>query len=141
PVASFVFVPGDSSATLIAPTNNAQNVANSATLQVVVSNSSPGNITVKFYGRAVTNSSDDFELIALPDTQFYVSSLNGGVPEMFYSQAEWIITNRISRNIAYVAQLGDITQNGDVKTSGSNLTEWRNSTNAMYRIESPTRTF
>jgi hypothetical protein len=86
------------------------------------------------------NPATDFTLVALPDTQFYVSSLNGGTPSMFYSQAEWIITNRIPRNIAYVAHLGDISQSGDIIGAGPNTTEWRNATNALYRIESQART-
>ncbi len=142
PVASFVFIPGPITTTLLSPTNNAQNITGSASLQVNVSNSLAGPLTVKFYGRpANTNPPSDFSLVALPDTQFYVSSLHGGVPEMFYSQAEWIITNRISRNIAYVAQLGDLTQNGDLKGTASNQQEWLNATNALYRVESPARTF
>ena len=141
PVASFVFIPAAAVVSLISPADNAQNVANVASLKVAVTNSAGGPVTIRFYGRPATmNPADDFEIIALPDTQFYVSSLNGGVPEMFYSQAEWIITNRVSRNIAYVAQLGDITQNGDIKNGGANTTEWRNATNAMYRVENPTRT-
>jgi hypothetical protein len=141
PVASFVFIPAPATATLLSPANDAQNLPNSVTLQAAVSNNAAGNLSLTFYGRpAGTNSGDDFEIIALPDTQFYVSSLNGGVPAMFYSQTEWIISNRLSRNIAYVAQLGDITQNGDLKSGSPNTTEWLNATNAMYRVENPSRT-
>ena len=80
----------------------------------------------------------DFTLVALPDTQFYVSSLNGGLPAMFTSQTDWIVTNRPVRNIAYVAQLGDCVQNGD---NGGNNTEWLEATNALYRLENPNTTF
>src|SRR5436190_11217441 len=79
----------------------------------------------------------DFTLVALPDTQFYSSSLNGGLPAMFTSQADWIVANRPSRNIAYVAQLGDCVQNGD--NSGNN-TEWLVATDALYRLENPNTT-
>ncbi len=141
PAASFVFVPAGATVTLLSPVNNTANVASSVTLQAAVSNSTPSNVTVNFYGRpAAVNPANDFEVIALPDTQFYVSSLNGGLPAMFTSQTEWIITNRISRNIAYVAQLGDVSQNGDIKGSAANTTEWQNATNALYRLENPTRT-
>jgi hypothetical protein len=141
PVASFVFIPASSTLSLVAPTNSAQNVGNNPDLQVGVSNAAPGNLTVKFYGRVgEVNPATDFTIVALPDTQFYVSSLNGGTPSMFYSQAEWIITNRVPRNIAYVAHLGDISQSGDIVGGSPNTTEWRNATNALYRIESPART-
>lgn len=141
PVASFVFIPAAATATLVAPAHNAVGQLNSPALQVSVSNAAPGNLTAKFYGRvADVNPAVDFAIVALPDTQFYTSELNGGQKEMFYAQAEWIITNRVSRNIAYVAQLGDITQNGDLIGSSPNTTEWRNATNAMYRLENPSRT-
>jgi hypothetical protein len=95
---------------------------------------------VNFYGRVGgANPRTDFTIIALPDTQNYTASLHGGVPGMFISQAEWIITNRVSRNIAYVAHLGDIVNYGDI-WNGPNTTEWGNATNAMYRIENPLRT-
>jgi len=142
PVASFVFVPAAATATLISPADHAQNLGVAPTLSVAVTNLAAGNLTAKFYGREVvtSNTGPDFVLALLPDTQFYVSSLNGGVPGMFYAQAEWIVTNRVARNIAYVAHLGDISQSGDVIGSSANTTEWRNATNAMYRLENPTRT-
>lgn len=80
----------------------------------------------------------DFTLVALPDTQFYVSSLNGGSPAIFTSQADWIVANSAARNIAYVAQLGDCVQNGD---NGGNNAEWLEATNALYRLENPNNTF
>src|ERR1051325_344526 len=124
PVASFVFIPAQITATLVAPINNAQGLTNSPELKVAVSNGAPGSLTVRYYGRvADSNAAADFAIVALPDTQFYTGVLNGGQPEMFYAQAEWIITNRIPRNIVYVAGLGDISQNGDIKGTGSNTTE------------------
>ena len=80
----------------------------------------------------------DFTLVALPDTQYYVSSLNGGLPAMFVSQTDWIVANRAVRNIAYVAQLGDCVENGD---NGGNNAEWLVATNALYRLENPNTTF
>src|SRR5438034_1734191 len=80
----------------------------------------------------------DFTLVALPDTQYYVSSLNGGLPAMLVSQTDWIVANSSIRNIAYVAQLGDCVQNGD---NGGNNAEWLEATNALYRLENPNTTF
>ena len=77
----------------------------------------------------------DFTIVVLPDTQFYTSERNGGQAAMFVAQAEWIISNRVSRNIAYVATEGDISNDG----SGV-VTQWRNATNALYRLEDPVRT-
>lgn len=77
----------------------------------------------------------DFTIVVLPDTQMYTASRNGGEPAMFTTQTEWIVSNRVSRNIAYVALEGDISNDG----SGV-LTQWRHATNALYRLEDPART-
>lgn len=141
-VASFVFIPATATATLVSPADYAQNQVSNPSLKVSVSNTVSGNLTVSYFGRiAPVNPATDFSIAILPDTQFYVSSLNGGLPEMFYAQAEWIITNRVLENIVYVTQLGDISQNGDLKGGSANTAEWRNATNAMYRLENPSRTF
>jgi hypothetical protein len=142
PVASFVFIPSGAAPGLLSPDDRAWGLPTRPTLQVAISNAVAGEATVRFFGRVGTvNPAPDFSIVLLPDTQFYVSSLYGGRPEMFIAQAEWIITNRLARNIAYVAHLGDITQNGDlIGTNTLNLTEWRNATNAMYRLENPVRT-
>lgn len=141
PVASFVFIPAAATAAVVAPLHNAVGQPNSPNLQVNVSNAAPGNLTVSYYGRvAQVNPAVDFSIVALPDTQFYTGELNGGTKEMFIAQAEWIITNRVSRNIAYVAHLGDFSQNGDIKSGADNRTEWRNGTNAIYRLEDSGRT-
>jgi hypothetical protein len=142
---SFSIVPAPVSATLISPQNNAPNLGASPILTVAVSNRAPENVTVTFYGREADTSylGRDFAIAVLPDTQNYAreSSGNGdAVKEMWFAQTDWIVANRVSRNIAYVAHLGDVTQNGDIKNGSANTTEWRNATNAMYRLENPTKT-
>ena len=77
----------------------------------------------------------DFTIVALPDTQMYTSLRKGGTPAMFTAQTEWIVSNRVSRNIVYVTTEGDISDDG----SGVD-TQWRNATNALFRIEDPART-
>lgn len=142
PVASFVFIPTALNANIISPADHAQNLSKTPTLQVSVTNATSNALTVQFFGRvAVSNPPTDFAIVALPDTQYYTAERFGGTKEMFIAQTEWIITNRVSRNIAYVAHLGDISDSGDIKSGSANLTEWRNATNAMYRIEDPARTF
>lgn len=141
PVASFVFIPSAMSANLVSPPSNSQNRSVSPSLQVAVTNSVPGNLSVKFYGgRVVYGQGEDFTIVALPDTQFYTDEVNGATKEMYIAQTEWIIANRVSRKIAYVAHLGDISNSGDVVGTSPNTSQWRNATNAMYRLESPTRT-
>jgi hypothetical protein len=121
---------------LVAPASNAVTVGTSPTLTVGVSDPASNNLSVKFYGRVAAPGSN-FTIVALPDTQYYVSSKNGGVPGMFYAQADWIRTNALLRNIAFVAQLGDCVEYGDTNNGPSNLAEWRNATNALYRLEPP----
>ena len=54
---------------------------------------------------------------------------------MLVAQAEWILSNRASRNIVYVATEGDISNDGN-----QIATEWLRATNALYRLEDPVRT-
>ncbi|HRT09669.1 MAG TPA: Ig-like domain-containing protein [Candidatus Paceibacterota bacterium] len=127
---------------LISPTNNTPNAGVSTALQVLVTNHVPGNLTARFYGREVfvPYPAPDFSIVLLPDTQNYAAEKYGGTKEMFIAQTEWIITNRVARNIAYVSNLGDIVNDGDIYQGQPNLTQWRNATNAMYRLENPNRT-
>ncbi|MBI2927274.1 MAG: fibronectin type III domain-containing protein [Verrucomicrobia bacterium] len=123
---------------LVAPANGAVGVSTSPILKADVWDVDGDNLDVTFYGRmAPTVPGPDFTIVVLPDTQYYVSSLFGGTPDMFVAQTEWILANRASRNITYVAHLGDCVQNGD--NNGDN-TEWLYATDAMYRLEDPLRT-
>lgn len=61
-------------------------------------------LDVTFYGRplqAVNNP--DFTIIVIPDPQYYSLMY----PAIFNAQTEWIVNNRDSSNIIYVASLGD----------------------------------
>lgn len=139
PVASFVFIPSIA-ATQFSPADEATGVGASPTLSVSVPNPIDGNLTVTFYGRPLPiaqNTNQDFTLAVLPDTQFYSATLHGGVPAMFQSQTDWLISHRTNLNLAFVSHLGDITQNGQ---NGGNNVEWRVATNAMYRLENPVTT-
>ena len=131
--------------TLISPADNAQNLGATATLKVAVSNTAPGTVNVTYYTREapLPGPGPDFLIPVLPDTQNYAREAAGSgdaTKEMWFSQTEWIITNRVSQNIPYVATLGDCVQDGDIFNGGANSTQWRNATNAMYRLEIPSRT-
>ena len=125
---------------LLSPASNAVNVSTSPTLQVKVSEPGSGPLTVRFYGRLARNPGPDFTVAALPDTQYYSSSMNGGSPAIFAAQTDWIVANRAASNIAYVAHLGDIVNYGDTNRGVEELTAWRNVTNALYRLENPVTT-
>jgi len=54
-----------------------------------------------------------FEIIALPDTENYVNVPNPqapypGFPGIMEAQTQWIVDNRVSENIVFVTQLGDL---------------------------------
>jgi len=55
--------------------------------------------------------SAEFTVVLIPDTQNYTLPMNGGNIAMFTAQTQWIVNNRVSRNIVAVAGLGDITNN------------------------------
>ncbi len=133
------------SAALVSPADGAVNLGASPNLTATVSNTLPDAVNVTFYGHEVGKPypGPDFLIPVLPDTQNYAREAAGSgtaVRGMWYAQTEWIITNRVSRNIAYVSQLGDIVQNGDILSGSPNDNEWEIATNAMYRLESPSRT-
>jgi hypothetical protein len=142
---NFSIVPAPVSATLISPQSNTPNLGASPILTAAVSNQASGAVTVSFYGReaATPFPGKDFLIAALPDTQNYAREAAGNgdaVKEEWFAQTDWLVANRVSRNVAYVAHLGDVVQNGDIKNGSQNNTEWRNATNAMYRLENPIKT-
>jgi len=123
---------------VLSPTNGATVAASSATLEIVPLHPSGGDLEVTFYGRAgVAAPGPDFTLVAIPDTQYYVARMNGGSPDTFTAQTDWIVANRAARNIAFVTQLGDCVQSGD---KGGDNAEWLCATNALYRLENPQTT-
>ncbi len=124
---------------LISPASNSVNMSTSVVLNVSVSDPNSSALTVKFFGR-IAPPGPDFTVAALPDTQYYTAQSRGAVIGMFTAQTDWLVNNRVSRNVAYVAGLGDIVDHGDTNAGPSNLAEWLNATNALYRLENPVTT-
>lgn len=79
----------------------------------------------------VSENQGEFTLIHLPDTQFYTGEVCCGTPAILDSQIVWIVRNKASKNIVYVAQVGDITEQGDVAGHGF---EWVNA-EKYYQLE------
>ena len=65
--------------------------------------------------------SDQFTIVALPDTQFYSKTY----PSIFTAQTQWIVNNRQALNIQLVLGLGDI-----VDAAGQTY-QWTNAVNAV----------
>lgn len=130
---------------LVSPKENSGKVGVAPELEVAVDNDAPDDLTVTFFGREAPTPQPgpDFAIAVLPDTQNYArenSSRGNAKKEMWFAQTDWIVANRVSQNIAYVAHLGDCVQNGDIKGGRPNHREWNIATNAMYRLENRSRT-
>ncbi|HET9681388.1 MAG TPA: LamG-like jellyroll fold domain-containing protein, partial [Candidatus Limnocylindrales bacterium] len=120
---------------LVGPADQSAGVPLSPTLEVTASDPDGQNLTVQFYGRsAVSTPGADFTIVGMPDTQNYTGELSGGTNAILTSQTSWITANRASRNIAYVATLGDCVQNGD---NGGNDIEWQHANTSYSVIENP----
>ncbi|MFO1440414.1 MAG: Ig-like domain-containing protein [Verrucomicrobiaceae bacterium] len=131
--------------TLGAPGNNAAGIGGSVTLNATLSDPENDPLTVTYYGRKTVPAAPgaDFSLIQIPDTQFYsentgrnaVGGSSGAVIGLFNAQTEWIRDNRVTRNIAFTAHMGDMVQNGDTFQQ-----EWINASGAMSLIENQVTT-
>lgn len=73
----------------------------------------------------VSNLIPDFTLVVLPDTQVYSKEY----PEIFESQAQWIVDQKQPRNIVFVSHSGDITDSWDSKS------EWENVNRALSLLD------
>lgn len=69
--------------------------------------------------------SDEFTIIALPDTQFYSKSY----PQIFFSQTQWIADHLKDQNIKLVIGLGDIVD------GGGSATQWQAADSAYSLIK------
>ena len=81
-------------------------------------------------GRVQWAPGEDFAVVALPDTQFYACGCRGGSPETFYAQTAWAVEVAEERNVAFVTQLGDCVENGDLEMS-----EWEVADAAFTTVE------
>jgi hypothetical protein len=77
------------------------------------------------------------EVIILPDTQEYTKQENGGLIGMFTAQTQWIVDNRVSRNIVGVANVGDICDSWDEPAV---TTEYNRALTATDKLEDPVTT-
>lgn len=126
--------------TLASPADEATEVPLTAQLSALVSDLNGGNLQVKFFGRSIgsVTNTDDFSVVALPDTQYYSENVGGTRAAIFSAQTDWIVAEKDARNIGFVLHLGDITEHGDNPTYATN--EWANASNALYRLENPETT-
>ena len=122
---------------LFSPSNGLTGASIPTSLDVSVSDPAGSNLTVTFYGRVASTPGPDFTIVALPDTQYYSATLEGGLPAMFTAQTQWIVNNRVADNIAFVIGLGDIVQHGN---NGGNYLEWTNANASANLLDDPVAT-
>jgi len=72
-------------------------------------------------------AADKFTIAILPDTQNYVD--DDKEIRHFKKQMQWIVDNRVNRNIVFVTHVGDIVQNG------GSAVEWQRTIAAMSILE------
>jgi hypothetical protein len=128
-------------ATLVMPADGAQGVGANPTLEVNVTDPDGDAMDVAFFGRQVDGvTSENFTIVAMPDTQFYACGANctqNGDPATFSAQTQWALDQLDTLNVAFVTQLGDCVQNGD---NGGDDSEWMVASNAFAIIEDPITT-
>jgi hypothetical protein len=123
---------------LSGPADGATVSGTTAALQVSLSDPTNDPLTVTFYGRQAlpTTPGPDFTLMTLPDTQFYSENTGGTRFANFTAQTNWIVSQKTPRNVAFVAHMGDMVQNGDNVPA-----EWTRANQAMSILENPTTVF
>ncbi len=81
------------------PANGATGVSANPSLCVTVHDLNADTMSVTFKGREATPSGDNFTIVVLPDSQYYASAY----PSTYTAQTQWIVDNRVARNIVYVS--------------------------------------
>jgi hypothetical protein len=128
-------------ATAVSPADGATITGTSTNLQVNVADPEGDAMTVTFYGRHTTPATPgpDFSVVALPDTQYYSAGDSSHAQTVtvqqligtFGAQTQWILDNKITRNIAFVSHMGDIVDKADIDI------QWKRATAAMAKLEHP----
>jgi hypothetical protein len=82
-------------------------------------------VTITSQTACANPSSENFAIVALPDTQYYSQSY----PWIFENQTKWIVQNENEKNIVFVTHLGDIVE------YNNNDYQWQNADNAMSILD------
>lgn len=135
--------------TLVNPADGATVSGSTVTLEANLNDPEGDALTVTFYGRNAqpTTPGPDFTVVAIPDTQYYsegnpTKAANWGltveqVVGQFSAQTQWVVDNSETRNVAFVAHMGDIVENGNF---GGNPIQWERASAAMGLLEDPLTT-
>jgi hypothetical protein len=118
------------------PADGETGVSASPALAVQVSDPDGDPMEVTFYGRMQSGAAGaDFTLVLLPDAQNYTSQAGTSSSAMLKAQTQWVVANRVSRNIVFVSQIGDLSETGDAAEI-----QWMRADTAMAILEDPLTT-
>lgn len=112
---------------LLSPENGATEIMATTNVSVAVSDPDADPLTVTFYGRKHTSTSD-FVIAVFGDSQNYYSVYSSTGVDYFKVQTNWVVQNREAKNIALVAHVGDVV-------SLNNASEWVYTSNAIAPLE------
>ncbi len=107
----------------------------SVRLEAVAHDEDGDELEVVFHGRRRAQADDDFTVVVLPDTQYYVAEKHGGRVAMFDAQVDWIVKNAQRLNIGFVLHVGDLVDHGDRYHA-----EWKHVAAALRRLDDPQAT-
>jgi len=116
----------------VAPVDAIAMPAGEVELEVVVADAEQDEYVASFHLREVSDA-DDFTIVVLPDTQYYADAdaPQGGDPQYFHAQTQWIRDNQALYNIV------GVIHNGDIVNHGGQAQEWIIADAAMQRLETP----
>ncbi len=118
------------------PADGASGVAISPALAVQVSDPDGDPMDVTFYGRPQPGAAGaDFTVVLLPDAQNYTSQAGTSSSAMLRAQTQWVVANRVARNIVFVSQIGDLSETGDAAEI-----QWMRADTALRILEDPIAT-
>jgi len=105
----------------------------SVALSATVENPSgtEGSVNVEFFGR----EKPTFSIVVLPDTQKYVNVINGGNPDIFTAQTQWVVDNAATMNTVFVTHEGDITDSTDRPAGMDVPAEWERANTSMTLLD------
>ena len=130
-----VGIPAPNQPGLVSPAELSDGRTLSPTLTIKASDPGTELLTVKFFARPapISQTAQDFYIEVLPDTQNYTAHENNGTGNMLYAQTQWAEDSQKGIKVAFVSQVGDLTNDGD---NGSRY-EWLTAEKALSILEKP----
>ena len=88
--------------------------------------------TSQGYELDLQKSVKSFRIVVLPDTQHYV--IYQGWMTHFSAMTQWIVDNRVAKNLSFASHVGDIVVNGAIGTN-QNKAQWDRADSAISKLD------